>query len=103
MSRLSVSLNFSHFAVWTTVGKGCAVWGLFGLSISELESGTDISYLPVAQNVEMVQGAVHGMVSASRTPEGLRRRPRRNRPEMIKTHRGDLKRWGDESQRDPLT
>ena len=54
MSRLSVSLNFSHFAVWTMVGKGCAVWGLFRLSISELESGTDISYLPVAQNVKIV-------------------------------------------------
>jgi len=36
------------------VGKGCAVWWLCRLSIRELESGTDISYLPVTQNVEAV-------------------------------------------------
>lgn len=80
-------------------------WWLCSLSISELESGADISYLPVAQNVETIPRSCAWNGFCIRQFKGLEEKGKtRNRPEMIKTQQGDLaRRQGDESWRNPLT
>lgn len=74
MNRLNVPLNFSHSAVWTMTGTGCRMGGLVACpSVSWNQGLTSQTYLWLRMWRQLL-GAVHGMVSASGSSKGLRRR-----------------------------